>query len=203
MSGAEGLRRARRAPRAHDADAELQRRDGHRESRRAAGRLERELVLDVVVVVAEVPQRKVRKEADVDTHRGGMLLALVARAGRLNPQILSGEQARLACRDHMRRLVAFGLLVCSSAFAPSVSTHPRTSIACYVQRAPKSAPQKVRKPSKFDKPRFDTGRDPERPQKGPQEGGMSATAEGGVKMIAFYATLPALFLGIQALGGNL
>ena len=103
----------------------------------------------------------------------------------------------------MRRLVAFGLLVCSSAFAPSVSTHPRTSIACYVQRAPKSAPQKVRKPSKFDKPRFDTGRDPERPQKGPQEGGMSATAEGGVKMIAFYATLPALFLGIQALGGNL
>ena len=134
-----------------------------------------------------------------------MLLALVARAGRLNPQILSGEQARLSSRLHvsMRPLVAFGLLVCSSAFAPSVSTHPRTSIACYVQRAPKSAPQKVRKPSKFDKPRFDTGRDPERPQKGPQEGGMSATAEGGVKMIAFYATLPALFLGIQALGGNL
>ena len=104
----------------------------------------------------------------------------------------------------MRFIVAFGLLVaCSDAFAPRVSTQPRTSIARHVQRAPKPASTRVKKPSKFDKPRFDTGRDPERPQKGPQEGGMSATAEGGAKMIAFYATLPALFLGIQAIGGNL
>ena len=58
------------------AHAELQRGDGQGEPGRAAGGLERHLVADVVIVVAEVPECEVEDELDVDVE---LLLAGGAR----------------------------------------------------------------------------------------------------------------------------
>ena len=101
------------------------------------------------------------------------------------------------------------LFSAAHGFAPSnVPMRTVSPAVMMVQRAPKppaGAAARVKKPSKFDKPRFDTGRDPNRPLKKADPGaeGREASIEGGVKMVAFYSTLPILFLGIQALGGNL
>ena len=53
------------------ANTKLQRRDGKREATSSAHGLERELVGDVVVVVAKVPQAKVGEEGDVNSKRRG------------------------------------------------------------------------------------------------------------------------------------
>jgi len=52
------------------ADGELEGGDGHREAGRAAGGLEGELVGDVVVVVADVPEDEVQEEGDVQVLEG-------------------------------------------------------------------------------------------------------------------------------------